>query len=84
MTISQPKGYSMFCDNKKPDFEKMWRETQANFNKMEAKAIHADKLAEALREIAEDNPNEISDRDELIRCADIARAALAAYESEAQ
>jgi hypothetical protein len=30
-----------------------------------------------LQEIAEENPDNISDREELIRCADIARAAIA-------
>jgi hypothetical protein len=36
-----------------------------------------DELVAALEEIAADNPDDISDRDELIRCAGIARAVLA-------
>jgi hypothetical protein len=37
---------------------------------------HHDELVAALEEIACENPDGISDRDELIRCASIARAAL--------
>jgi len=45
------------------------------------KAINAELMA-ALEEISNDNPDELSDRDELIRCAEIARAAIARAKGE--
>ncbi len=88
-TISQPKGYSMFCAKDRPDFEKLWRETQEQFNKMEARAIqyqrNANKLAESLR-IARNafthSPDGVIRFSDSERCQ--IREALAAYESEAQ
>jgi len=44
----------MFCAKEKPDFEKMWRETQAQFNKMEARALRFEKSAQRLAEALTD------------------------------
>jgi hypothetical protein len=42
-------------------------------------AEDAKELLGVLQEIAEENPDNISDREELIRCADIARAAITKF-----
>ncbi len=71
------------------DFEKLWRQTQEQFNKMEVRAqkaeAHADKLAEACKWLLslydEQGEHREQYQDQCSVACEKAEAALAAYEA---